>query len=95
MHFSERFLRARRVSRHFFYGLTGYEFERHAAAMREELEALFILNASGTLIGVPVLPPIFSLRFLPYLVPQIAAWKKKMARPKEFWEREAYDLHGV
>lgn len=95
MDFSERFLRARRVSRHFFYGLTGYEFERHAAAMREDLEALFILSTWGNLVGVPILPPIFSLRLLPYFVPRIAAWKGKMARPKELWEREAYDLHGV
>ncbi|OGP21543.1 MAG: hypothetical protein A2038_02330 [Deltaproteobacteria bacterium GWA2_57_13] len=79
----------------FLYGLTGYEFVRHALEVRRELEAVFIVVTMGDLIGVPVLPPIYSLRLLPYVVPEIANWKRQMARRKEFWEKEEYDLHGV
>ena len=25
----------------------------------------------------------------------VAAWKRSMARRKEFWEKEEYDLHGM
>lgn len=79
----------------FLYGLTGYEFARHALEMRHEMEAIFMVVTLGDLIGVPVLPPIYSLRLLPYAVPEIAAWKRHLARHKEFWEKEEYDLHGV
>jgi hypothetical protein len=79
----------------FLYGLTGYEFARHALEMRHEMEAIFMVVTLGDLIGVPILPPIYSLRLLPYVVPEIATWKRNMARRREFWEKEEYDLHGV
>ncbi len=79
----------------FVYGLTGYEFARHAMEMRHEMEAVFMVVTLGDLIGVPVLPPVYSLRLLPYVVPEIATWKRDMARHREFWEKEEYDLHAV
>jgi hypothetical protein len=79
----------------FMYGLTGHEFARHALEMRHEMEAVFMVVTMGDLIGVPILPPIYSLRLLPYVVPEIATWKRNMARRKEFWEKDEYDLHGV
>jgi len=63
--------------------------------MRHEMEAIFMVVTVGDLIGIPVLPPVYSLRLLPYLVPEISAWKRDMARLKEFWEKEEYDLHGT
>jgi hypothetical protein len=79
----------------FMYGMTGHEFARHAVEMRHELEAVFMVVTLGDLIGVPILPPIYGLRLLPYVVPEIATWKRHMARRKEFWEKEEYDMHGV
>jgi hypothetical protein len=81
--------------RQFMYGLTGHEFARHAIEMRHELEAVFMVVTLGDLIGVPILPPVYSLRLLPHVVPEVAGWKRNMARRKEFWEKEEYDLHGV
>jgi hypothetical protein len=81
--------------RQFVYGLTGYEFSRHALEMRHEMEAIFMVVTLGDLTGVPILPPIYSLRLLPYVVPEIATWKRHMARRKEFWEKDEYDLHGL
>ncbi len=79
----------------FMYGLAGHEFARHALEMRRETEAVFMVVTMGDLIGVPVLPPVYSLRLLPYVVPEIASWKRHMASRKEFWEKEEYDLRGV
>jgi len=81
--------------KYFIYGLTGYEFARHALEMRREMESVFLVLTIGDLIGAPVLPPIYTLRLLPYLAPEVARWKRQMARRKEFWEKEEYDLHGV
>jgi hypothetical protein len=79
----------------FFYGLTGYPFVHHSREMKHEAEALFLVVTLGDLVGVPILPPAHSLRLLPYVVPEIARWKRQLARRKEFWEKEEYDLHGI
>jgi hypothetical protein len=79
----------------FFYGMTGYGFARYALEARHELESIFIVVTLGDLIGVPVLPPVYSLRLLPYVAPEIQKWRRHMARRKEFWEREEFELHGV
>ncbi len=86
---------AREAVSQFLYGMTGYEFARHAVEMRHEMEAVFMVVTMGDLIGVPVLPPVYSLRLLPYVAPEIATWKRHMARRKDFWEKEEYDLHAV
>ena len=79
----------------FFFGVTGYEFARHALGTRREIETIFLAATLGDIVGLPVMPPIYSLRLLPYVVPEIARWKREMARNKDFWEREELDLHGI
>ena len=81
--------------RQFAYGMTGHGFARYALEARRELESIFIIVTLGDLIGMPVLPPVYSLLLLPYVAPEIEKWKRQMARRKEFWEREEFDLHGV
>lgn len=76
----------------FLYGLTGHEFARQAVELRHELEALFILATYGDMIGVPVMPPYYSLRLLPYVVPQISTWKRSMLRERDPLERNKADL---
>jgi hypothetical protein len=63
--------------------------------MKHETETLFLLVTLGDLVGLPIMPPVYSLRLLPHVVPEIAKWKRQLARQKEFWEKEEYDLHGV
>ena len=79
----------------FIYGMTGYQFVHHAREMKQESESLFLLVTLGDLVGVPIMPPVYTLRLLPYVVPKIIAWKQHLARRKEFWEKEEYDLQGV
>ncbi|OLC15122.1 MAG: hypothetical protein AUH29_08700 [Candidatus Rokubacteria bacterium 13_1_40CM_69_27] len=92
---TERLARVRAAIAGFVYGLTGYEFARHALEMRHEMETVFMVVTMGDLVGVPVLPPIYSLRLLPYVVPEVATWKRHVARPREFWDKDEYDLHGL
>jgi hypothetical protein len=63
--------------------------------MKRDAESLFLIATLGELAGVPVLPPACALRLLPYAVPAIAAWKRRLARPGEFWEKDDLDLHGI
>lgn len=85
----------RRSLREFLFGMFGYELTQHALEMRASLESLFMLATVGDMLGVPILPPYYSLRLVPYVVPQIATWKRRMMREREFTDEHDYDLHGV
>jgi hypothetical protein len=92
--------RGRRVGilktiREFVYGMYAYEFERQAVEMRAELESAFMLITMGDMLGVPVIPPLYSLGLLPYVVPQVATWKRRVMRERELSDREEFHLHGV
>lgn len=81
--------------REFLYGMFGMEIASHAVEMRASLESLFMLGTVGDMIGVPVLPPYYSLRLLPYIVPQIATWKRRVLRQREFSDEHDYHLDGI
>jgi hypothetical protein len=81
--------------RDFFYGMTGWEFERQALEMRGALENVFLTVTLGDMLGLPILPPIYSLRLLPFVVPNIESWKRRVSRRRDLPESEEYDLHGV
>ena len=85
----------RRAVREFFYGLIGYEFERQALELRGELESAFLLITLGDMLGVPVIPPLYSLRILPFVVPQISTWKRRVMRERDLADKEEFHLHGV
>jgi hypothetical protein len=81
--------------REFLYGMMGLEFSAHALEMRASLENLFMLSILGEMVGVPVLPPYYGLRLLPYLLPGIETWKRRVLREKEFTDDHDYHLHGL
>ena len=65
------------------YGMAAHDMTRSALRTRASMEHLFILVTMGDLLGVPILPPYYSLRLLPYVVPQISTWKRRMLREKD------------
>ena len=71
------------------YGMSSHEMTRHAVRTRASMEHLFILITMGDLLGIPILPPYYSLRLLPYVTPQISSWKRRMLR-----ERDVTDVLG-
>ncbi len=72
-----------------FYGMASHDMTRHAVRTRASMEHLFILITMGDLLGVPILPPYYSLRLLPYVVPQISTWKRRMLREKDLTDAMA------
>jgi hypothetical protein len=70
-----------------FYGMTIYEMVRDLNKERGMIERLFILTVFGDVLGVPILPPYYALRLLPYVVPNIRGWRYSMLR-----ERDLTDL---
>ncbi len=69
------------------YGATIYEMVRNLNKERSHVEHLFILIVFGDFLGIPILPPYYTLRLLPYVVPHITGWKHSMMR-----ERDLTDL---
>ena len=83
------------AARDFFYGMTAYEFEEHALEMRGTLETLFMAITFGDMLGLPIIPPYYSLRLLPFVVPNVATWKRRVSREREFSDDHEFDLHGI
>jgi hypothetical protein len=73
----------------------GMEIADHAVEMRSSLESLFMLGTVGDMIGVPIMPPYYSLRLLPYVVPHIETWKRRVLRQREFTDEHEYHLDGL
>ncbi|NJM52902.1 MAG: hypothetical protein HC846_05615 [Blastocatellia bacterium] len=57
-----------------------------AVSQRGTLEHLFVLISFGDLLGVPVLPPYYSLRLLPFVVPLINNWRRRMLRERDLMD---------
>ncbi|MGD8520026.1 MAG: hypothetical protein PVF56_02675 [Desulfobacterales bacterium] len=71
------------AAREFIYGMAAHDTTRFALKTRGSMEHLFILITMGDLLGVPILPPYYSLRILPYVVPQVSTWKRRMLRERD------------
>lgn len=81
--------------REFLYGMVGYEFEQHALEMRSSMETLFMAVTFGDMVGLPVIPPYYALRLVPFIVPSVKTWKRRVARERGFGEDHDLDLHGM
>jgi hypothetical protein len=84
-----------RVVREFIYGMTSYEFVQQALEMRASLQKLFMVGVFGDMLGVPVLPAYYGLRLLPFVVPEIEAWKREVLRERELGDSHEHHLHGL
>lgn len=69
------------------YGMTVYDWVRELQRARNEQERLFTLIVYGDLLGVPILPPYYTLRLIPYMIPTLENWRRSMLR-----ERDLTDL---
>ncbi len=56
---------------------------RALTRQRGGLEHLFVLISFGDLLGLPILPPYYSLRLLPFIVPSINNWRRRMLRERD------------
>jgi len=79
--------RAGHVVGEILYGMTLFEWVRGVRRERGEVERLFVLVTFGDIVGLPILPPYYTLRLLPYAIPTINRWKRSILR-----ERDLTDL---
>jgi len=73
--------------REVMYGMTIYDWVRELEKARNEQDRLFTLIVYGDLLGIPILPPYYTLRLIPYMVQNLHGWRRSMLR-----ERDLTDL---
>jgi hypothetical protein len=81
--------------REFFYGMISYEFVQQALEMRASMNRLFMVGVFGDMLGVPILPSYYGLRLLPFVVPEVEAWKRQLLRERELGSDHEHHLHGL
>jgi hypothetical protein len=80
----------RRWFRGFLFGMALYDGVMMFRKQRGDLEHLFVLIVFGDIVGIPILPPYYTLRLLPYIIPEVNNWKRRMLR-----EKDLTDLAGA
>jgi hypothetical protein len=60
-----------RILREVLYGFTIHEMDLELKKEKGHLDHLFMLVVFGDLVGLPLLPPYYSMRLLPYIVPSL------------------------
>jgi len=65
------------------YGATIWEMVRDLRKERAQREQLFILVVFGDFLGVPILPPYYTLRLLPHVLPRLDGWRTSFLREKD------------
>jgi hypothetical protein len=74
------------------YGLLLHEPVLVMRKERGHLDNLFMLVIFGDMIGLPLLPPFYSLRLLPHIIPSLKTWKRRILREKDVSDFVAHDL---
>jgi len=65
------------------YGMALHGMVTYALRLRMHMENMFMLITMGDMLGVPILPPYYSLRLLPYAVPYLKTWKQTLLRDRD------------
>lgn len=81
-----------KVLREILYGMTVHEMDLELKKERGNLDQLFMLTVFGDLVGLPLLPPYYSMRLLPYIVPSIETWKRRLLREKDLTDFVSADI---
>jgi hypothetical protein len=74
---------AKRAIKETFYGMASHTVVRQMLKQRMYLEHLFMLITLGDMLGLPILPPYYSLKLLPYALPNIKSWKRRLFRERD------------
>jgi hypothetical protein len=89
---SAKLKRSPKVVREIMYGFMVHEMDMELRKEKGHIDNLFMLVVFGDLIGLPLLPPYYSMRLLPHIVPSIETWKRRVLREKDLTDFVAGDL---
>lgn len=73
-----------RVAREVGYGMFLYETVLVNRRAAKRIEQLLFLVTLGDILGIPILPPYYSLRLLPHFSTDLDRWKHYVLRERDF-----------
>ncbi len=79
-----RLRRLRRAAGQIFYGMTVFDMVMELRKAKGRREELFTLVVFGPLLGVPIIPPYWALRLLPFVVDKLGPWRRSLMRERDF-----------
>jgi hypothetical protein len=83
----KRFGSIKKAIKDFVYGMAAHDMVTYSLRTRMHMENLFMLIVMGDMLGIPVLPPYYSLRLLPHVVPHVKTWKRTLLRDRDVTDR--------
>jgi hypothetical protein len=81
-----------KILREILYGMTVHEMDLELGRERGDLDHLFMLVVFGDLVGLPLLPPYYSMRLLPYIIPSLETWKRRLLRERDLTDFASMDI---
>jgi hypothetical protein len=90
--FTRRLKSFSKTLREIMYGMTIHEMDLELKRERGSLDHLFMLIVFGDLVGLPLLPPYYSMRLLPYIIPSLETWKRGLLREKDLTDFASMDI---
>jgi hypothetical protein len=88
----DRWKRLPKIIREIMYGMTIHEMDLEMKKEKGYLDHLFMLIVFGDLVGLPLLPPYYSMRLLPYIIPSIKKWKRSLLRERDLTDFASMDI---
>lgn len=82
----------RKTINEIFYGMTVYEIEKEIIKEKGNLNNLLLLIVFGDLVGLPIFPPYYSMRLLPFIIPHLETWKRGVLREKDITDILSIDV---
>ncbi len=89
---SERLKKTRKTLSEVFYGFTIHELVVDLRKDKGDIANLFMLIVFGDLVGLPLLPPYYAMRLLPYIIPFYRTWKRNLLRERDLMDMFSGDL---
>lgn len=78
------------AAKDFIYGFMSHGMAVYALMLSMRMENLFMLTTMGDMLGIPILPPYYSLRLLPHAMPRLWAWKLSLLRERDITDVAIY-----
>jgi len=91
-YFAAKLKHSPKVIREILYGLLFYDTVLVLKKERGHLDNLFMLVIFGDMIGLPLLPPYYSLRLFPHIIPSLEKWKRRVLRERDVTDFDSNDL---
>jgi len=90
----DKLRRAGRAAGEILYGMTVFGWVRDVQRQQAEVERFFVLVTFGDIVGLPILPPYYTMRLLPYVIPMLSRWKRGLLRERDLTDLAEF-IEGV